>query len=72
MEFINMGIIILITSFDRFGIQKSLLGKLAGKFNVYDGFEPNWYVDYGNKICVFIFMSSFVVNSKDIIKFAMT
>ena len=39
---------------------------------MYTSFEPNWYMDYGNKICIFIFMSSFVVNSKDIVKFIIT
>ena len=29
-------------------------------------------MDYGNKISVFIFMSSFVVNSKDVVKFVFT
>jgi hypothetical protein len=29
-------------------------------------------MDYGNKICIFIFMSSFLVNSKDIIRFLVT
>lgn len=69
MEFINMGIIILITSFDSIGVRNFLLGEMAGKQNIYQGFEPNWYVDYGNKICIFIFMSSFLVNSKDLIRF---
>lgn len=67
-----MGIIILVTSFDRIGIKAALLGELAGQYNVYTGFDPNWYMDYGNKICVFIFMSSFVVNSKDVVKFIIT
>lgn len=67
-----MGVIILLTSFDRFGIQELLLGKLAGKIRVYDGFEPNWYVDCGNKICLSIFMSSFVLNLKELIGFFIT
>lgn len=29
-------------------------------------------MDYGKKICMFIFMSSFVVNSRDIIRFIIT
>ena len=67
-----MGIIILITSFDNIGIKATLLGDLAGEYNVYTGFDPNWYMDYGNKICMFIFISSFVVNSKDVILFIRT
>ena len=65
-----MGIIILITSFDQIGIRSSILGsELSGKYNVYTGFDPNWYMDYGNKICMFIFISSFVVNMRDTTKF---
>lgn len=67
-----MGIIILVTSFDQIGFKATLLGDLAGHYNVYMGFDPNWYMEYGNKICVFIFMSSFVVNSKDVIKYIKT
>jgi len=67
-----MGIIILITSFDHLGIKESLLGALSGKNNIYTGFDPNWYMDYGKKICMFIFMSSFVVNSRDIVRFMIT
>ena len=29
-------------------------------------------MDFGNKICIFIFMSSFLVNSKDIVRFMVT
>ena len=29
-------------------------------------------MDYGNRICIFIFMSSFLINSKDIIQFILT
>ena len=72
MEFINMGIIVLITSFDSIGITQMVLGDLADKHNIYEGFEPNWYMEYGNKICIFIFMSSFVVNSKDLWLVALT
>lgn len=68
-EFINMGIIVLITSFDQLGITDAILGELSSNSNVYKEFEPSWYMDYGNKICVFIFMSAFLVNSKDIVKF---
>lgn len=64
-----MGIIVLLTSFDSLGIQEKLLGELATNSKVYSGFEPNWYMDSGNKICIMIFMSSFLVNSKDVIKF---
>ena len=64
-----MGIIVLLTSFDSLGIQEKLLGELSTNSIVYSGFEPNWYMGPGNKICIMIFMSSFLVNSKDVIKF---
>jgi hypothetical protein len=67
-----MGIIVLITSFDQLGITNSLLGDMSSNANVYKEFEPSWYMDYGNKICMFIFMSAFIVNSKDLIRFAVT
>ena len=64
-----MGIIVLITSFDQLGITNAILGDLSSNSNVYKEFEPSWYMDYGNKICIFIFMSAFIVNSRDIAKF---
>jgi hypothetical protein len=67
-----MGVIVLITSFDQIGITDMLLGKLSANNNVYKEFEPNWYMDYGNKICLFIFMSAFLVNSKDFVRFTIT
>ncbi len=42
------------------------LQNLANKKPAYYGFEPDWYMDYGNKICISIFMSSFLINSKEI------
>jgi hypothetical protein len=67
-----MGIIVLITSFDQLGITDKLLGDFSSNANVYREFEPNWYMDHGNKICIFIFMSSFLINSKDIVRFVIT
>ena len=67
-----MGIIVLITSFDQYNITNTILGGLSSNSNVYSEFEPNWYMDYGNKICIFIFMSAFLVNSKDIVRFFVT
>lgn len=60
-----MGLIILLTSFDHLGLQEKMMGQLAAKHQVYDGFEPNWYMTYGNKICTFIFMSAFILSLKD-------
>ena len=39
---------------------------------MYSGFEPGWYMTFGNKVCVMIFMSSFLVNSKDFIQYFFT
>ena len=64
-----MGLIILLTSFDSLGIQDIVLGELSTNSTVYSGFEPNWYMQNGNKLCIMIFMSSFLVNSKDVTKF---
>jgi hypothetical protein len=54
------------------GITESLLGEYAEDNNVYKNFSPNWYMDFGNKICIFIFMSAFVINSADVFKFMKT
>ena len=64
-----MGLIILISSFDHFGINEFLLGNLKSKQSTYYGFDPDWYMTYGNKICIMIFISSFLVNSKDFYRF---
>ena len=56
-EFINMGVIILLTSFDSLGIQDIVLGELSTNSTVYSGFEPNWYMQNGNKLCIMVFMS---------------
>lgn len=66
-----MGIIVLFSSFDSIGLKKQFLGELSENSTVYNGFEPNWYMDYGKNICTFIFMSSFVVNSRDLGKWTM-
>lgn len=44
-----------------------MLGEYAGDNRVYKNFSANWYMDFGNKICIFIFMSAFVINSADIV-----
>ncbi len=61
-----MGLIILVTSFDTIGIYQTFLGEIAAKKTAYNGFESNWYMEYGNKICISIFMSSFLLNLKEI------
>lgn len=68
-EYINMGIITLITSFDKIGVTEMILGENAESFNVYDSFTPDWYMDYGKKICLYIFMSSFLINAKDLTEY---
>ena len=42
------------------------MGSIVSNAEVYMGFESNWYMDNGNKLCIMIFMSSFMINSKDI------
>ena len=63
-----MGLIILLSSFDHLGINSFLMGNITSNV-VYYGFEPDWYMTYGNKVCIMIFMSSFIVNAKDFWKF---
>lgn len=64
-----MGLIILISSF---GISSIILGPIATNYTIYKGFVPDWYMLYGNKVCNMIFMSSFIVNSKDTALFLLT
>jgi hypothetical protein len=66
MEYINMGLIILVSSFDSVGIYQTLLGDLASSKPFYNGFEPGWYTEYGNRICISIFMSSIILNVNEI------
>ncbi len=61
-----MGLIILVASFDSVGIYATLLGDLNNSKSFYNGFESNWYMDYGNRICISIFMSSIILNANEI------
>jgi hypothetical protein len=61
-----MGVIVLITSFDRLGIREFLMSQLVDDIRVYNGFESQWYMEQGNKICIVIFMSAFLINSSEI------
>ena len=71
MEFSNMGLIALIQSLSIFhGLNAVLLDWTALTFKSYPGFTPEWYMDQGKKICLFIFLSSFLSNTQDINKFA--
>lgn len=74
MEFCNMGVIVIINSFDQIGIQKALLGESE----IFDdriyknGFTVKWYKDWGQYICYQLFMSSIFVNALDLILFIIT
>ena len=54
------------------GITKLFMGKMQSNTLIYNGFEPNWYMTFGNKVCNMIYMSSFLVNSKDIVRYLVT
>jgi len=59
MEYFNMGMIILITSFDPTSFTSSVKGTKA---KVYNSFETEWYEEQGIKICMALFLSSITTN----------
>lgn len=59
MEFFNMGLILLITSFDPTRYTSLVKGT---KYTTYDGFESAWYSQQGIKLCMALFLSSFATN----------
>ena len=59
MEYFNMGIIILITSFDPTSFTSAVKGTKAKNYN---GFESIWYEEQGIKICMALFLSSITTN----------
>jgi hypothetical protein len=70
MEFSNMGLITLVSSMNAFiGINDFFLGFTGLTKNTYPGFIPEWYMEVGTSICLFIFTSSFLSNSADLYKF---
>ena len=60
-----MGLIVLISSFDRWGITDRLMGGIVAKKEYYTDFDSDWYMKIGKSICVFIFLSSFLSNIAD-------
>lgn len=64
MEYFNMGIVMLITSFDPSGTTQSLAGQDEPK--IYKGFESSWYASAGKKLCFSLFMSAFATNLGEI------
>ena len=64
MEFTNMGLMQLITSITLLAVMNKILLGDAG--DTYDDFNPDWYMDIGNSICVFLFTSSFISNFSDL------
>jgi len=46
-----------------------MLGPLGLKKDTYEGFPPEWYMDVGKSICLFLFTSSLISNSQDLKNF---
>lgn len=65
-----MGIIALISSFDRWGITDRLMGGIVAKKEYYTDFNSDWYMNIGKKICIFIFTSAFLSNLADLRNYA--
>ena len=66
-----MGLVVLVTGFDNLGLVKLLTGNLSIAKNIrtYDGFDPDWYMDCGNYICLSLYMSAFISSIADIVEF---
>jgi len=73
MEFMNLGIIQLFASLDRWEITKMLMGRLidAESLGNKTDFTSDWYVDIGSKVCIFLFMSSFLKNVAGILLYVL-
>ena len=71
MEFMNLGVIQLFASLERWAITESLMGALiAPRANERD-FTSDWYMDIGSKVCIFLFMSSFLKNIAGILLYVL-
>ena len=71
LEFSNMGLVVLVTGFDYLDLVKRLTGnlKISGKIRIYEGFDPDWYREYGVYICLTLYMSAFISSGADIVEF---
>lgn len=70
MEFINMGLIVMVFGLNMFdGLNNWLLKWTGIDFSSHYGFTPDWYRDIGEKICFFIFLSSLVSNLIDFLRY---
>ena len=69
IEFVNMGLVILILSFEP-SIQNSISGLSSedqGASQKFNGFEPDWYTQNADKIGFFIFLSFIFSTSVDVL-----
>jgi hypothetical protein len=66
MEFFNMGLIMLLLSFDPSGTSQTMAGQEEPM--IYRGFETAWYEVLGKKLCLTLFMSTFATNVGEIKK----
>lgn len=57
-----MSVIILMESFDPTGTAYFLMGKDPKTAVVYDGFNSDWYLTIGKKLCFSIFVTCWIQN----------
>jgi len=70
MEFFNMGMITLCTSLIYFNpITSKLLQFTGTSIEQYTSFTPEWYMDTGRELCLFLFTSIFFTNSYEICEY---
>lgn len=61
-----MGFIMLVLSFDPTGTSQTLAGQKEPR--IYRGFESDWYSNFGKKLCMTLFMSTFATNVSELKK----
>ena len=61
-----MAVIFLIEGFDPTGMAATLLGKDSQQQKMaYEGFESDWYMKIGLKLCFTVFASTIITNIKE-------
>ena len=65
-----MGLIVMMYSFQVFDPLSSWLVAWTNiNFVNYDSFTPTWYLDIGEKICFYVFLSSLITNILNLLSY---
>ena len=66
MEFTNMSLIYLFLSFDSTDATAKLMGGSIASPKTEDDYTSKWYMNFGNKICIFLFTSAFISSASPV------